>query len=287
MSTPQTSAVKMAPQRAPGDNAAARRMWALGDYHRFALETVWQLGPVLVEACGIAPGQRVLDVAAGTGNVAIRAAEAGARVVASDITPEHFAAGRREAAARGVELEWKEADAQALPFSDDEFDAVTSSFGAMFAPDQRAVADEMLRVCRPGGTVGMMNFRPAGTSAAFFDLFGKHAPPPPAGALSPLLWGNEEHVKALLGERVDRLDMQRREYVERADGGPEAYHALFTATFGPAVAIREALAGDPERRAAFDRDFLEFAKRANRGAAAGPAEYVYPYLLVVARKRAA
>ena len=117
----------------PGEVAARIRgyrrpgMWALGDYHRFAKELVWEIGPVVVEACGIGPGQRVLDVAAGTGNVAIRAAEAGAAVVASDITPEHFAAGRAEASDRGVELEWVQADAQALPFGDGEFDAVTSS----------------------------------------------------------------------------------------------------------------------------------------------------------------
>src|SRR5262245_51398391 len=116
----------------------ASTVWALGDYHRFAKATVWHLGEILVGACGISPGQRVLDVAAGTGNTAIRAAEAGAAVVASDLTPENFEAGRREAALRGVELEWVEADAQALPFEDGGFDVVTSSFGVMFAPDHRA-----------------------------------------------------------------------------------------------------------------------------------------------------
>ena len=127
-------------------------------------------------ACGIAAGQRVLDVAAGTGNVAIRAAEAGAQVVASDLTPENFEAGRREARARGVELEWVEADAEALPFGDGEFDVVTSSFGAMFAPDHQAVADELLRVCRPGGTIGMLNFTPEGLGGEFFELFGATRP---------------------------------------------------------------------------------------------------------------
>ena len=134
--------------------AAERAMWALGDYHAFAKRTIWELGPVLVEACGIASGQRVLDVAAGTGNVAIRAAEAGAEVVASDLTPENFEAGRREALAQGVELEWVEADAEALPFGDGAFDVVTSSFGVMFAPDHQKAADELLRVCRPGGRSG-------------------------------------------------------------------------------------------------------------------------------------
>jgi ubiquinone/menaquinone biosynthesis C-methylase UbiE len=127
----------------------------LGDYHRFALEQMWGIGPMVVEATGIAPGQRVLDVAAGSGNVAIRAADAGAEVVALDITPENLEAGRREAEAQGVNLERVEGDAQALPFGDSEFDVVTSSFGAIFAPDHQKVADELLRVCRPGGKVGL------------------------------------------------------------------------------------------------------------------------------------
>lgn len=142
------------------ERAAVRQAWALGNYHRFATRTVWELGPLLVNACGITPGQRVLDVAAGSGNVAIRAAEAGARVVAADLTPENFEAGRREAALRGVELEWREADARSLPFEDGEFDVVTSLFGALFAPHHGAVAGEMLRVCRPGGTIGMINSAP-------------------------------------------------------------------------------------------------------------------------------
>ena len=152
----------MTTQQLSEAKAAARAAWRLGDYHRFATELVWEVGPVLVEACGIVAGQRVLDVAAGTGNVAIRAAEAGASVVASDLTPEHFEAGRAEARRRGVELDWVEADAEALPFGDGEFDVVTSSFGAMFAPDHRAVADELVRVCRPGGTIGLASFTPDG-----------------------------------------------------------------------------------------------------------------------------
>jgi ubiquinone/menaquinone biosynthesis C-methylase UbiE len=259
-------------------------MWALGDYHRFALATVWELGPVLVEACGIGPGQRVLDVAAGTGNVAIRAAERGAHVVASDLTPENFEAGRREARERGVELEWVEADAEALPFADAEFDVVTSSLGAMFAPDHRAVADELLRVCRPGGTIGMINFTPGGLAAQFFGLFEPYAPPPPPGAASPLMWGSEEHVRSLFGDRIDAARRTRRRYTESAPS-PRHYRDLFKATFGPAVAVYASLAGEPGRAAALDRDFLEFATRANRGPRGGPAEYEYEYLLVVAKRR--
>jgi ubiquinone/menaquinone biosynthesis C-methylase UbiE len=266
--------------------AATRAAWALGDYHRFAKQTVWELGEVLVRACRITTGQRVLDVAAGTGNTAIRAAEAGAEVVASDLTPENFEAGRREAEAHGVELEWVEADAEALPFADGEFDVVTSSFGAIFAPDHRAVADEMLRVCRPGGTIGMLNFTPEGLISDFFGALAPYMPPSPPEALPPALWGSEEHVRELFGDRVESLGMTRRHYVERADS-PRVYRELFKQTFGPVVGIYASLADEPERAAALDRDFLEFAARANSGPPEGPAEYRYEYLLVVARKCAA
>lgn len=264
--------------------ADAKVMWGLGDYHRFATATVWELGPELVRECGIGAGKDVLDVAAGSGNVALRAAEAGATVVATDIARENLEAGRREARARGLELDWVEADAEALPFADDRFDAVTSSFGAIFAPGHRAVAAELLRVCRPGGTIGMLNFTPEGLGGEFFALFGGYAPPPPPGALPPVLWGSEAHVRELFGDGVASLAMTRRSYVERA-ASPSAYCELFWETFGPAIAIRASLAGEPQREAALERDFLSFATRANSGAPGGPAEYRYEYLLVVARKR--
>jgi ubiquinone/menaquinone biosynthesis C-methylase UbiE len=261
--------------------AQARSMWALGDYHRFAKENVWTLGPLLVQACGIGPGQRVLDVAAGTGNVAIRAAETGANVVASDLTPESLEAGRGEARARGVELDWIEADAEALPFADAEFDVVTSALGVIFAPNQQAVADELVRVCRPGGTIGMINFAPRGLAADFFELLARYAPPPP-DAPSPLLWGDEEHVRELFGERLERLELSRGQYSEHSTD-PEAYCAFFEETFGPLVGIRGSLTADPERLAALDHEFRELATRRNVGPPAGPAEFPYEYLLVVGR----
>ena len=264
--------------------ADVRAMWALGDYGRFARETVWEVGPVLVDACGVQAGQRVLDVAAGTGNVAIRAAATGADVVACDLTPENFEAGRREASAAGVELEWVEADAEALPFGDAEFDVVTSSFGAMFAPDHQAVAAELLRVCKPGGTIGMANFTPEGLGGEFFGLFARHAPPPSPTALPPLLWGSEDHVRDLFGDGVSSLGLTRREYVERSST-PEEYCALFKSTFGPMVGLYAGLAGEQHRVAELDRDFLEYAMRTNSSAPEGrPAEYRYEYLLVVAKK---
>ena len=285
--------MSMAANQATGSNvnadadadvkAAARQAWALGDYHRFAKATVWEVGPVLVEACGISRGQRVLDVAAGTGNTAIRAAQTGADVVASDLTPENFEAGRREANEQNVELEWVEADAEALPFADGEFDVVTSSFGAIFGPDHQGVADEMLRVCRPGGTIGMLNFTPEGLISDFFGALAPFMPPPPAGAMPPPLWGSEEHVRGLFGDRLRSLEMTRGEYLERADS-PLDYCELFKKSFGPVVATYAGLADDPDRTAALDRDFLDFATRSNQGPPGGPAEYAYEYLLVVARK---
>lgn len=257
--------------------------WALGNYHRFAKETIWEVGPVLVEACGIAPGQRVLDVAAGTGNVAIRAAMRGAHVIASDITTENFDAGRAEADANGVEIEWVEGDAQALPFADGNFDAVASVFGAIFAPDHQRVADELVRVCRPGGVIGLTSFVPEGVGGAFFELFGRYAPPPPPGALPPLLWGGEPYVRQLFGNRV-ALEVARRHYTERA-ASPVAYRDLFYETFGPVVAVRTSLANEPDRAAEFDRDFLDFVVQSNSGPTGGPAEYRYDYLLIVGRRQ--
>jgi SAM-dependent methyltransferase len=261
---------------------AIRAAWALGDYHRFAKATIWERGPELVAACRTTAGQRVLDVAAGTGNTAIRAAETGAEVVAADITPENFESGRREAAAHGVRVGWVEADAESMPFADDSFDAVVSSFGAIFARDQSAVASEMVRVCRPGGTIGMLNFTPEGLLSDLLETLAPYGPP--ADAPSPTLWGSEDFVRELFGARVSFVELSRHRYSERA-AGPGEYVDLFRQTFGPVVAIYRSLAGQADRLAALDRDFLRFAVRANRGAPGGPAEYPYQYLRVIARKR--
>jgi ubiquinone/menaquinone biosynthesis C-methylase UbiE len=261
--------------------AAHRAMWALGDYDRFARATVWELGSVLVEACGITRGQRVLDVAAGTGNVAIRAATRGAQVVASDLAPEHFAAGRRGATAEGVELEWIEGDAEALPFEDATFDVVTSCFGAMFAPHHQRVADELVRVCRPGGTIGMMSFTPEGRGGEFFALLAPHAPPPPPGAASPVLWGEEYHVRSLFGDRVRFRTLRRQSYVERA-ASLQAYCRLFTETFGPLVAIRAGLS--ESARAELDAALFDAVVRWNQGDARGAVSIPYEYLLMVAQR---
>jgi 2-polyprenyl-6-hydroxyphenyl methylase/3-demethylubiquinone-9 3-methyltransferase len=256
-------------------------MWGLGDYHRFATTMIWGFGPELVAACDVGPGRRVLDVAAGTGNVALRAAEAGADVVASDLEPAQLAAGRRAASERGLELEWVEADAAALPFPDAAFDVVTSAAGAIFAPDQQAVAGELVRVCRPGGTIGMINFTPGGMADAFFSVFARHAPSD--GAPSPILWGDEAHVRSLFGPRLE-LALTRRSYVERSPGGPREFCDFYKATFGPVAGLYAAL--DADAAAALDADFLDFAERWARTGPDGRAEYDVDYLLLVGRVKA-
>lgn len=259
-----------------------RSMWALGDYHRFATATVWELGPLLVRACGVSPGQRVLDVASGTGNVAIRAAQAGARVVASDLTPELFDAGRRAARDAGVTVEWVEGGAESLPFADAEFDVVTSCFGAMFAPDHEAVANELVRVCRPGGVIGLMNFTPDGAGGEFFRVLAPYAPPPAPGARSPLLWGADDHVRNLFGAGLSSLTTSRQQYAETATSAAE-YFELFRDAFGPMVAIYSSLADDVVRRSELDAAFLQFIAKWNRSASEGAVQIPYEYLLVVGR----
>lgn len=279
----EQSATIVGDQTGTAEKAAARAVWAMGDYHRFAKTLVWPLGERLVSALGDLSGRRVLDVAAGTGNTALRAAEAGAEVVACDIAPENFEAGRREARHRGVDVTWVEGDAEALPFEPEEFDVVTSSVGAIFAPRHQAVADEMLRVCRPGGTIGMINFTPEGTAADFFAVFAPYMPPAPPGAEPPVLWGSKEHVARLLGGRVSLLQMTEGVYMEQA-ATARAYCDFVKETFGPVMAIYAGL-DDPEATARLDKEFLSFASAANRGPAGAPAELPYEYVLVVARKR--
>ena len=161
--------------------ARHRRMWASGDYPSMVETFLTPLGPRLVEASGIRAGQRVLDVGAGTGNASIPAAQRGAEVVASDLTPELLDAGRIRARAAGAELDWVEADAEHLPFDDASFDVVMSAIGVMFAPHHQAAADELVRTCRPGGTIALLSWTPDGMLGDLFRTMGPFAPPrPPA-----------------------------------------------------------------------------------------------------------
>jgi ubiquinone/menaquinone biosynthesis C-methylase UbiE len=264
--------------------ARHRSMWALGDYPGLAAELLPELGPVLVEACGVRSGDRVLDVAAGSGTVAIPAAKTGASVVASDLTPELFDAGRARAAAEGAELEWREADAEALPFADREFDVVLSCVGVMFAPHHQAAADELVRVCRPGGRIGLISWTPEGFIGQLFATMKPYAPPPPPGASPPPTWGDEEHVLSLLGDRVTDVAAERRMLTIDHFARPEDLREYFKAKYGPTIAVFRSLADDPERAAALDADLLELARRSDRGDGATVLDWEY-LLMTATRKR--
>ena len=262
--------------------AKHRKMWASGDYPEMVQTFLLPLGPRLVEAAGIGSGQRVLDVAAGTGNASIPAAQRGADVVASDLTPELPEAGRPRAEAEGVELEWAEADAERLPFDDASFDAVMSSIGAMFAPHHQDVADELVRVCKPGGTIALLSWTPEGMIGALFRLMGPFAPPPPPGAQPPPLWGSEDHLRELFGDRVE-LNTLEREYLEiTAFEHPRDYGEHFKSYYGPTIAAR-ANAEKNGRAEELDRALDEFCDEWNRGSE-DDARFEKEYLIAVGRR---
>ena len=263
--------------------ARHRKMWASGDYPSMVEGWLTPLGPRLVEACEITPGARVLDVAAGTGNASIPAAQRGAEVVASDLTPELLEAGRTRAEAAGVELEWVEADAERLPFPDASFDVVMSAIGVMFAPHHQDAADELVRVLRPGGTLGLLSWTPDGMLGALFATMKPFAPPPPPGAQAPPLWGGEEHLRELLGDRVEYRRMDRQTLEITIFEHPHDYAEHFKARYGPTIAAR-ANAEREGRAAEFDAALDDFTDEWNRGTA-DRARFEKEYLLTVATRK--
>jgi ubiquinone/menaquinone biosynthesis C-methylase UbiE len=262
--------------------ARHRKMWASGDYPSMVETFLLPLGPRLVEACGVGPEMSVLDVAAGTGNASIPAAQAGADVTASDLTPELLDAGRQQAEADGLALEWVEADAEHLPFEDESFDVVMSSIGTMFAPHHQDVADELVRVCRPGGTIGLLSWTPEGMIGALFRLMGPFAPPPPPGAQPPPLWGSEDHLNDLFGDRVE-FSKQNREMLEiTAFERPRDYGEHFKARYGPTIAA-QANARKNEREEEFEAALDQFCDEWNLGTP-DKARFEKEYLLSVGRR---
>jgi ubiquinone/menaquinone biosynthesis C-methylase UbiE len=247
-------------------------MWASGDYPSMVETFLLPLGPTLVEACGIREGMQVLDVAAGSGNASIPAAKVGADVTASDLTPELFEAGRRGA----------EADAESLPFEDQSYDVVMSSIGAMFAPHHQKVADELVRVCRPGGTIGMLNWTPEGMIGALFQAMGPFAPSPPPGAQPAPLWGSEEHVQELFGDRVEFRTLERRVLEVTAFGNPRDYGEHFRKRYGPTI-VALTNARNNNREAEFNEALDEFCDRWNRGTP-DTARFEQEYLLAIATR---
>jgi ubiquinone/menaquinone biosynthesis C-methylase UbiE len=261
-----------------------RKMWALGDYPAMARDFLLPLGERLVDAAGVTAGDRVLDIGAGTGNAAIAAAQRGARVVASDLTPELFADGRARAAELGVDLDWAQADAEALPFADGEFDVVLSCIGAMFAPHHDATASELLRVCRPGGTIAMLNWTPEGVIGQLFGTMKPYLPSPPPGASPPPLWGSEDHVRERFGADVADLSMARDVLPVALCDRPAEYRDYFKHRYGPTIVAYRNIAGEPGRADALDAQLDALFDRTNLAAAGEPARYEFEYLVLAGRR---
>lgn len=259
--------------------ARHRTMWALGDYPEMVQTFLLPLGPRLVDAAAISAGQRVLDVAAGTGNASIPAAQRGAKVTASDLTPEILAAGKARPEAAGLDLEWVEADAENLPFGDASYDVVMSSIGVMFAPHHQQSADELARVCRPGGTIALMCWTPEGMIGDLFATMKEFAPAPPPGVQSPPLWGSEEHLAGLFGGRVEFHTHERDNLEITAFTHAHEYGEHFKAYYGPTIAAR-ANADKNGRADDFDAALDAFCDRWNSGTA-DAARFEKEYLIAV------
>jgi len=259
---------------------AARELWSRGDYVRIA-ERLEPAAEALVDACAISAGQEVVDVAAGNGNVAVAAAREGAAVVGSDLTPAMVELGRMRTELEGLDVEWVVADAEELPFEDGRFDCATSAFGVMFAPRPEAVARELFRVVRPGGTVGLANWTPEGFIGRWFALAASYGPPPPPDVPPPLEWGRDEVVRERFDGLAGSLDVERRPLrwsFESAD----AMLKFYGETAGPGLALMQSL--DDERKAQVREEFVELVGEFNQ-ATGGSVEIDGEYLLVVARRR--
>jgi SAM-dependent methyltransferase len=245
----------------------ARATWAAGDYPAIAQRQLWPVGERVVRRAAVAPGEDVLDVACGTGNAALRAAHAGARVTGVDLTPELLAVGREIADREGVEIDYVEGDAEALPAEDESFDVVLSVFGCMFAPRHAVTAAELARVLRPGGRLCITAWTPEGTLGELFRTLGAYMPPPPPIAQPPLLWGTEDHVRELFAGTGVELELTR-ETVQfpRFDSVDEEME-FATTKFGPLIVARRML--PPERFAALLADSRRLIESQD-----GPAEYL-------------
>jgi SAM-dependent methyltransferase len=260
--------------------ATHRAMWALGDYALMAEEVMAPLGPTLVAAVGIGTGVRVLDVAAGSGNISLPAAKTGATVVSTDLTPELLQRSQARAAAQGLRLDYREANAHALPFGDGEFDVVMSAIGVMFAPDHQRAANELVRVCRAGATIGLISW----TAEGFFGRM-LAAIRPCRPSLSPAvppaaLWGREGYVAGLLGDRVCGVKTLRGMLEVNRFDSAHAVHNYFKAHYGPTIEAYANIGHNRVLTAELDAQLMELAQHY---LADGTMEW--EYLLLTAEKR--
>jgi SAM-dependent methyltransferase len=263
--------------------AGHRAIWASGDYAAVAREIDSVAPAHLVRRAGVTAGDDVLDVATGTGNVALRAAATGARVVGLDLAPELFGPARQRAADWGVDVDWVEGDAEDLPYGDESFDRVLSAFGTQFAPRHDVTARELVRVCRPGGCIALCNWTPEGQVGEMFAILGRYLPPPPPFASPPPRWGDEGHVRDVFaGVDADlSLEFERATTPWRLDSA-EAYVAFMETTYGPMLSARARLEAEgawADCRAALVA-MMERRNEAADGRLLVPAEYA----LVVVRK---
>lgn len=246
--------------------------WASGDYAVVGT-TLQIVGEQLCESLDIRAGQKVLDVAAGNGNVSLAAARRCCDVVATDYVPALLGRARERAAAERLTIEFQEADAEALPFKDASFDAVVSTFGVMFTPDQDKAAAELIRVCRPGGKIGLANWTPDGFIGHIFKTIGKHLPPP-AGVKSPALWGTPARIEEMFGPHASSIKTEIRHFVFRYRS-PEHWLQVFKTYYGPLLKAFGAL--DPAAQAVLTSDIVAQIDRFNRSGDGGvvvPSEYL-------------
>jgi ubiquinone/menaquinone biosynthesis C-methylase UbiE len=269
---------------APASDLAAvktkqQAAWSSGDYALIGA-TLQIVGESLCEALDLRAGQTVLDVAAGNGNVTLAAARRWSDVTSTDYVPALLERGRARAAADGLKIEFKEADAEALPFKDNSFDVVVSTFGVMFTPNQDKAAAEMLRVCKPGGKIGLANWTPNGFIGQLFKTIGQHLPPP-AGVKSPLLWGTRERIQDMFGPKAASIETLPHNFMFRYRSA-EHWIDVFKTYYGPMLKAFAAL--QPSAQQALHDDIVALIARFNRS---GDSTMVAPgeYLEVIVTKR--
>jgi ubiquinone/menaquinone biosynthesis C-methylase UbiE len=260
-----------------GIKAKQQKTWSSGDYDAVAA-LIHPISEALVQAADLSAGARVLDVATGSGNAAIAAARCLCTVTGIDYVPELLDRARERAAAERLPITFAEGDAEALAFPDGSFDAVFSVVGAMFAPDQERTAAELVRVCRPGGTIAMANWSPEGFIGEMFRIVGRRVPPPP-GVRAPVEWGSEQRLRELFGDAVTDLRVTPREFVFRFPA-EEGFADYFREHYGPTLKAFEALG---ENGKPLYDDLADLAARYNR-ATDGTAKIPSGYVEVLARR---
>lgn len=251
--------------------ARQQAMWASGDFSVVGT-TLQIVGELLCESVDLRSGERVLDVAAGNGNASLAAARRFARVTSTDYVPALLENGRRRAAADGLDITFETADAEALPYPDGTFDVVLSTFGVMFAPDQRRAASELLRVCRPGGRIGVASWTPSGFLGRLLRTVGAHVAPVP-GVASPVLWGAADHIETLFSG-ASAIRYLPRYYAFRYNSA-EHFVYVFRTFYGPVLKAFASL--DERAQAALESDLVELVRRSDEGGGPGlvvPAEYL-------------